>query len=167
MKRFLLSLLLVAMAFATGAAQKYGHVNFGNLLAQMPTTASAEAKLTAFNEKQIADGEAMVKKLEEEFLAVQKDQENIPPVKLREYEAKFKAEQDRILKYEQNISVDLEKKRQELLGPIIQRAREAIDAVAKENGYDMIFDSSLFNALLFTEETTDLLPLVKQKLGIE
>lgn len=167
MKRLLLALLLIVAAFTAGFGQKYGHVNFGNLLAQMPTTEAAEAKLAAFNEQQIADGEAMVKKLEADFLAVQKDQQNIPPIKLREYEAKFQKEQDRILKYEQNISVEIEKRRQELLGPIIKQARAAIEAVARENGYEMVFDSSLFNALLFTEETTDLLPLVKQKLGIE
>lgn len=167
MKRFFLTFLLVTTVLASGFSQEYGHINFGNLLALMPTTATAEAELSAFNEKQIADGEAMVKKLEAEFLAVQKDQENIPPIKLREYEAKFQKEQERILKYEQDISVNLEKKRQELLGPIIKEARDAIDAVAKEKGYAMVFDSSLFNALLFTEDSTDLLPLVKQKLGIE
>lgn len=167
MKRFLLTLLLVSATVVTGFSQKYGHVNFGNLLSLMPTTAAAEAELSAFNEKQIADGEAMVAKLEKEFLEVQKIKDEITPIKLREYEAKFQAEQERILKYEQDISMNLEKKRRELLGPIIQEARDAIEAIAKEKGYTMVFDSSLFNALLFTEDTTDLLPLVKAKLGIE
>lgn len=167
MKRIFFSVLLVFAVVVAGHSQQYGHVNFGNLLSMMPATKTAEAELEAFNEKQIADGEAMVKQLQEEFAAVEKDKENIPPIKLREYEAKFQAEQQKILKYEQDISVNLEKKRRELLGPIIQEARDAIEAVAKEKGYDMVFDSSLFNALLFTDDATDLLPLVKVKLGIE
>ena len=167
MNRLLLTVFLVFAALVSGFSQKYGHVNFGNLLSQMPTVAAAEAELTAFNDKQIADGEAMVAELEKEYLAVQKDQANIAPIKLREYEAKFQAEQEKILKYEQQISVKLEGKRQELLGPIIQRAREAIEAVAREKGYTMVFDSSLFNAVLYTEETTDLMPLVKARLGIK
>lgn len=167
MKRFLLTVLLVSATVVSGFSQKYGHVNFGNLLSVMPTTAAAEAELETFNKQQIAEGEAMVQKLEKEFLEVQKIKDNITPIKLREYETKFQAEQQKILKYEQDISLNLEKKRQELLGPIIQQARDAIAAVAKENKYTMVFDSSLFNALLFTEETTDLLPLVKAKLGIE
>jgi len=167
MNRLFLTVFLVSAALVSGFSQKYGHINFGNLLSQMPTVEAAEAELTTFNEKQIADGEAMVAKLEEEFLAVQKDRANIAPIKLREYETKFQAEQEKIRQYEQQISVKLEEKRQELLGPIIQRAREAIEDVARENGYTMVFDSSLFNAVLYTEDTTDLMPLVKAKLGIK
>lgn len=167
MKRFICSLLLVCTFTTAASAQEYGHVNFGNLLSLMPGTEAAETELKKFNDMQIAKGEELVKELEKDFLDVEKRKDEITPVKLREYEAQFQQRQQDILKYEQQISIDLEKKRQELLGPLIQQARDAIDAVAKEKGYKMVFDSSLFNALLFTEESTDLLPAVKAKLGIE
>lgn len=167
MKRFIFSLLLVCAALTAASAQEYAHVNFGNLLSLLPGTAAAETELQEFNEKQIARGEEMVKELEKDYLDVQQRADEITPIKLREYEAEFQQRQQNILKYEQQISLDLEKKRQELLGPLIQQARDAIDAVAKEKGYKMVFDSSLFNALLFTEESTDLLPAVKARMGIE
>lgn len=167
MKRFLLAAFLVFSVVVTGFSQQYGHVNFGNLLSQMPNTKTAETSLEAYNQEQIAEGERLVKELEKDFMEVQAIVDDIPPIKLREYEAKFQQRQQDILKYEQQISVNLEKKRQELLGPLIKQARDAIDAVAKEKGLKMVFDSSLFNALLFTDESTDLLPAVKAKLGIE
>lgn len=166
MRYIFLCCLWLAVLTST-KAQRYGHVNFGNLLAQMPATATAEKALGTFNQAQIAKGEEMVQKLEEEFTAIQRDQANIPPVKLREHEARLQAEQQRILQFEQNISMALDKKRQELLGPIIRQARAAIAAVAEAGDYVLVFDSSLFNALLYTEESTDLLPLVKAELGIE
>ena len=167
MKRYIFSLLLVLSVLGSGFSQKYGHLNFGNLLSQMPTITSAEAELQSFNDVQIATGEAMVKELEKDFLAIQAKKDEITPLKLQEYEADFQKRQQGILKYEQEISVNIEKKRQELLGPIITEAREAINTVAKEKGLSMIFDSSLFNTLLFTEESTDMMAAVKAKLGIE
>ncbi len=60
----------------------------------------------------------------------------------------------------------IKKKEQELLTPLINKAREAINEVAKENGYKYIFDSSL-GVILFTDDTDDILPLVKKKLNIK
>lgn len=167
MKRILFTLLLVCSLITAGFSQQSGHVNFGNLLSLMPGTELAQKQLQDFNEGQIAEGERLVKKLEADFLDVQKRIQDLTPLQVREYEAEFQKRQQDLLKFEQQISVNLEEKRQELLGPIIQRARDAINVVAKEKGYKMVFDSSLFNSLLFTEESTDLLPAIKAKLGIE
>ncbi|MEM6770557.1 MAG: hypothetical protein AAF597_08250, partial [Bacteroidota bacterium] len=111
MKRFLLSVFLICVSLTAGFGQRYGHVNFGNLLSMMPNTEAAEQELQAFNEKQIADGEAMVKKLEAEFADIQARKDNLTPIQLREYEAKLQAEQQRILQYDREISMNLEKKR--------------------------------------------------------
>ena len=54
-----------------------------------------------------------------------------------------------------------------MLEPIVARAESAISEVAKENGYVMIFDTSVFNAVMYAQETEDIMPLVKKKLGIE
>lgn len=167
MKRVLFGFALLFGLLTAVSGQRYGHVNFGNLLSEMPGTAAAQQKLQTFNDMQIAEGEKMVKQLEADYLRIQDSIPYLTPLKVREYEAEFQQRQQRILKYEQEIGVKLEQKRQELLGPLIERAREAIRAVAREEGYDMIFDSSLFNALLYTEESTDVLPLVKKKLGLE
>ncbi|MEO0732459.1 MAG: OmpH family outer membrane protein [Bacteroidota bacterium] len=165
MSRFLLALLLL-LTTVTVDAQKYGHVNFGNLLNEMPETDAADKQMEAYQAELVAEGEAFAKKLNEDFLAAQKDAETTPPIEMKKIEEDLLRRQQELQRLEQQIPVKLEAKRRELLGPIIEKAKAAIEAVGKEQGFEMIFDSSLFNSVLFTEEGTDLLPAVKAKLGI-
>ena len=48
-----------------------------------------------------------------------------------------------------------------------KNAQDAINAVAKEKGYSYIFDSTPGGTLIFAQESDDILPLVKAKLGIK
>lgn len=169
MKRILFVLLITVCAVSSSFAQKYGHVNFGNLLSLMPQVESAEGNLQAYEKEQVTLGEEMLKVYQEEAQRVITSIQNgeVTPKQQRELEAKLQADQARIQQFEQQMAVNVEKKRQELLGPIIQEAKDAVSAVAKEGGYELVFDSSIFGSVLFAETTTDLLPVVKARLGIE
>jgi len=167
MKRILFSLLLMFATISVSFAQKFGHVNFGNLLSEMGEIKASEAQLEAYNQQLIGEGEALVKTLKAKIADAEAKAPTTAPVDMRKIEAQLRQEKAGIQQFEREMTVKIEKKRQELLGPIIKKARDAIDAVARENGYQMVFDSSLFNSLLFTEESSDLMALVKTKLGIE
>ena len=56
-------------------------------------------------------------------------------------------------------------RREDLLKPILTRVEDAVKAVATENSYLMIFDTSS-GAFLFAAESDDVSPLVKKKLGM-
>ena len=58
---------------------------------------------------------------------------------------------------------DLQKKRNDLLEPIYEKVNEAIKAVAKEQGFQFIFDQQV---LLYGEETSDVSAAVRTKLGM-
>ena len=49
---------------------------------------------------------------------------------------------------------------------MLEKANTAIEAVAKENEYSYILDTSA-GVVLYFPETDDILPLVKTKLGIQ
>lgn len=167
MKRSLFSLVLVFFALTSGFGQQFGHVNFGNLLSLMPGTNAAQAQLDTLNNQLLRKGRRMIIDLNAEYEEVRGKVDELTPIQLREIEARLQKKQQDIAEYERQIPVQLDRERQKLLGPLIEQARSAIDAVAKEKGMKMVFDSSLFNALLFTEESSDLLPAVKAKLGIQ
>ena len=73
--------------------------------------------------------------------------------------------QQRIQSFQASAQEQLQMKEQDLLQPIIDKAKKAIEDVAKENGYTYIFDSGL-GVLLYMPEGDDVKALVKTKLGI-
>lgn len=166
MRALFISLLLTAIAALPLGAQKYGHLNFANLLSEMPGTAAAESELAEFNTQLVTRGEEMVAELQTAIQEVQGQVDDLTPVQLAERRTALSQQRDEIAAYEQQIQVELERKRQELLGPLIQQARDAIDTVAASNGYELVFDTSLFNTILFAEDADDLMLLVKAQLGI-
>ncbi|MFT6001050.1 MAG: outer membrane protein [Neolewinella sp.] len=167
MKRFFFILLLTVATVTTSFAQEYGHVNFGNLLSMMPQVESAETQLQAYEKEQLTIGEGMVEKLKASFADAQAKKEDLTPKELAVIEAQLKKDQDGIQQFEQQMGVNIENKRQELLGPIIQQAKDAVTNVAKVQGFKMIFDSSIFGSIMFAQDATDLMPAVKVELGIE
>ena len=61
----------------------------------------------------------------------------------------------------------VQSRRQELLEPIFGKAQQAIQDVGKENGFNLIFDTSaVLNAILFTRDSEDVMELVRKKLGL-
>lgn len=164
------SFLLCAFAFLTSnhaIAQKYGHLNSGNLLEQLPEVKAADAELATLQKQMISKGEDMAKKLDAKIQTyVQQVQaKTLSPLKQQEQETALEAERQKILKYEQEMTQTIQQKRESLLSPILEKVNDAITAVGKENGYAMIFDISI-GSILFAEETDDVMPLVKAKLGM-
>lgn len=148
------------------SAQKYGHLNFGNLLSSLDETQAADSTLANYQDQLVAKGEEMAKKWQQKAQAFAKKAQagELPPVKQQEQQQKLEEERAKILEYEQDVSKKVQQRRKELLEPIIAKVEAAIDDVAKENGYVMIFDTSVFNAILFAEESDDVMELVKAKL---
>jgi outer membrane protein len=167
MKQFFFALLLTVCAASSASAQKYAHVNFGNLLSQMADVKAAEAGLQAYEKEQIAIGEKMVTDFKKAYAEAEAKVNDLTPKQLQVIQAGLEKQQTTLQQFEQKMGQKVELKRQELLGPIIKKAKDAVTTVAKEKGYQLVFDSSIFGTILFAEDTTDLLPMVKVHLGIE
>lgn len=165
----LLTLLLFFAAASTSTfAQKYGHLNAGNLLEQMPDVAKADSEMETYQKQMIAKGEEMAKAFQEKYakLAQEIQQGLHSPVQQQQLEAELQKEQQSIIAYEQEVRTKVAAKREELLAPILDKVNTAIQNVGKEQGYSMIFDSSIPNVLLFVEESDDVTAQVKAKLGL-
>ncbi len=168
MKKYLFSLLIVAIACFSAQAQKYGFINSGNLIQEISESEKADDKLKGYVTPLMADGEARVKKFEANTQAFYEEVQKgiLSQVAIQQRQAALQEEQNSIAAYEKEIQQKVMTKREEILGPILTRVQDAIDAVAKENGYKMIFDSSISNAILFTTESDNIEPAVRSKLGI-
>ena len=92
-------------------------------------------------------------------------QGEISPKQLEVEAQALKQEELEIAKFQQDIQQKLYEKSENLLKPIRDRIQAAIDDVAKENGYDYIFDRSM-GIILFADESTNISAQVKAKLGM-
>ncbi|MEM7571316.1 MAG: OmpH family outer membrane protein [Bacteroidota bacterium] len=168
MKKLLFAALLLCLTTAI-QAQRYGHLNFSGLLAIMPESAEAEAQLQVLNDELVAEGEALAAQLQtgiEAYQAAEASQEK-SPLQLQEMVQALQAQQQALAAFEQNAAQQLEEKRMELLEPVVDQAQAVINEIAQENGFQLVFDTGVFNAILFAQESEDLMPLVKAKMGLE
>lgn len=158
----LFAFLLLTVAAAS--AQKIGHLNGRELLMMMPDRAAIEEQINA----QTAEMEKTIVAMQDDYkLRVEEFQQHPEwsnEVKNEKYNAIIKLEKD-MKDFTATAEAELEKKETELLAPVYAKIQEAIQAVAKENGFSYIIDSS--QGVLLYEGGENVLPLVKKKLGIE
>jgi outer membrane protein len=170
--RNLHSILLVAgfLFFSLGSvqAQKFGYLNSAAILAAMPGTKTADQKIKSLQEQLTKEGEGKATALQAKFEAYMTEVNGgkLNRVQMQEREAVLTKERETLGKFEQEAFDKIAKKREELYTPILEQVQAAIDAVGKENEYQFIFDVGVSNFILFAEDSDDIGPLVRAKLGI-
>jgi len=159
------ALLVMLFAVASLSAQKFGYVNSQQLLQESPEVKAADTQMETYQKSLMTKGETMVKELEADYNKYMQEAsgKTLSPVQMQQREADLTAQQQAIQKYEQEVQEKIYIKREQLLKPIIDKINTAIEAVGKEGGYTMIFDTST-GALLHATESEDVINLVKAKL---
>ena len=156
MKKTLIAIVACMLAFGgTAVAQKsvkLGHINSNDLMQIMPGRDSAQTVLQAEAEKRYND-----------YVANQAGwTELIRQTKQREIQDMA----TRMEEFQKNAQEQLQAREAELLKPIIDRAKKAIEDVAKEGGYTYILDAGTA-AILYSQDSDDIMPQVKKKLGLK
>jgi len=169
MKKLLkIGILLVAIAcfsFTSLEAQKYGYIDSNALIETMPAVKQMRPELEALSTQLNKKREQMYTTYKEKGEAARLKQEagGLSPKEAETVQGELAALEQEIMKYEQTMQTKLASKEQELLNPILEKVQTAIEAVAKENGYTMIFNAAV---LLYADEMTDVSALVKTKLAM-
>ena len=167
MKKLLL--LITFAAFSTGAfAQvKIGHINTSELLEEMPEMIEAQDSLQKFNEAIQAQYLSMTNELQSKFERYQASvQEGKDRAILEIMEKEIQLLQKNIQDFEETANDNLATKREDLMGPILEKAEKAIKDVAAEGKYTYILDSTKGGAVLYGAESNDISGAVKKKLGL-
>ncbi len=161
------ALAIMLVCFAAGAtyAQKFGFVNSAEVLSALPDVKQADSNLEALQKQLQKKYQQSVESYQQELQEIQrKIQEGELSPREQELEAeKLKAKELELGKQQQELAGQLEEKRQSLLQPIYDKINQAIEDVAKENGYQFIFEQGV---LLYAEESANVTSMVKAKLGI-
>ena len=167
MKKIILTSLFIIAGLVAMQAQKFGHVNSSQLILALPEVKTADATLESYQKELFVKGEQMVKSFETAYKAymAKANSGELSKLQMQKQEATLSAQQGKIQKYEAEVQQLLTVKKQELYQPILSKVEGAVQALGKEKGYTMIFDTSM-GGLLFVEDSEDLMPILKTKLGI-
>jgi outer membrane protein len=165
MKRITLALGILSMAIAVHA-QKFGHITSEQLLQAMPEYDSAQAKVEDLRDQYDLEIERLqveINKKIEEFNNSEATMTNL----IREAKAsEIQEMQVRLQNFAQTAQQDLQQQSMMLIQPVMDKARQAIEAVAKEKGLLYVFDLSQGNPVYTGPESVDMLPLVKAQMGL-
>lgn len=170
MRTLKITLLMIAVVFSTvSMAQKgtkIGHINSNELMTAMPERTKVQKELETYANELKLQLDAMQKEYQTKIKNFQEKQDVMTDV-IKDSKIKEITDlEKRIGEFQQTAEADLQKKEQDLLQPIIDKAKNAINDVAKEGGYTYILDSSM-GTVLYSVDSDDVLPAVKKKLGIQ
>ncbi len=156
---------LVCVVASASYAQKFGYVNSAEILNALPDVKQADSNLEALQKQLQKKYQQSVETYQKQLQDVQGkiQRGELSPVQQEQEAEKLKAQELELSKQQQDLAGQLEEKRQSLLEPIYDKINQAIKDVAKENGYQFIFEQGV---LLYAEESANVTSMVKAKLGI-
>lgn len=163
-----LSLLLFVGASASAQTLKFGHIDFQGLIQTMPERDAAQkamAKMQADLESQLGVMQKEYQTKGQEYVALVK-QSTVTDAIRQAKEADIQSLQERITTFQQQAQENLQKEETKQFQPVVEKAKKAIAEVAKEQGMTFVFE---VNSVLYYNavQSTDMMPLVKTKLGLK
>lgn len=158
--------------FAHGqtAAQKIGYADVDYVFTQLPDAKKVETDLKSLQtqlKNQIdTKYQEFQKKLNDYNQAVQAN--TMPDAVRSNTERELQQLQANIEKLQQDAQTNLQTKQSQLFQPLYQKIGDAINAVAKENGYTYILTQQMggMDVILYADENLDISDLVLKKLGV-
>lgn len=164
-------LILATVIVLTGSTLKaqtlkFGHIDVEALVLEMPEYKTIQTTLdseTSKLESQFTSMREELSKLEADY------QKNGAALSATAKEAKEKElvdMQEKVQAFYVNSQKSLQQKNQELQAPVWDKINKAIEAVGLENGFLYIFEVKSGLTLYHSNQSIDVISLVKAKLGI-
>jgi len=165
--KFICTLCLLLLGSTVLFAQsKTGYINFQQMIGMMPESKVANDTLNLLQEKLNKDGQQLLTEYTQKVNAFDSLQSKLTPAMQEVKVAEIKSMQANLQQYKQMSDQTVANKEQELLAPILDKAKKILKAVANEKGYTLVIDNSR-DAVLVSAEADDLMPAVKVKMGIK
>ena len=167
MKKYFL-LFLICISSSAIQAQKFAYVDTDYILNKIPEFQQAQDKLDVFSADWQKEIEAKYVDVEQMYRAYQQEQILLTDeMKVKREEAIINKENN-AKKLQQKYfgpSGELYKKRQELIRPIQDKVYDAIQQLAANNKYAVIFDSSSDLMMLYKDNNLDKSDKVLELMG--
>ena len=168
MKSTLKSLLIIglsALSFSS-FAQKTAYVDLDSLLSVMPEMTKAKDSSAAYYKQLETALTTMQKELNDKLADYQAHEKDYTDLIKNMKQKDLQDLNQRIQDFQVQAQSDFQKFNDKLTKPINEKAKKAIEKVAKAKGYKMVIDSGV-GVLLYTEPADDIFNFVKAELGVK
>lgn len=165
LKLAIVGVILTASSITNVSAQKIAHVNLDSLITLLPESKIAQQGVQDYAKQLEQQVTAMQTELQTKYTEFQEKSKDMPELVRVSKEKELNDLNQRIQDFQQQAQADYQKKSAELSKPVYEKAKKAIDQVAKENGYRYVLDTST-GLVLYNEAADDIIGLVIKKLGV-
>ncbi len=164
------SLLIASMLFLgatslTVAQSKTAHIDTQELIASMPEMKAAQTQLEKLTKTYQADLQTMATEYDNKRKQYQAEASTKTDDVNGQRAQEIQGMELNIRKYEQNAQQEMAKRQEGLFKPIMEKARVAIQKVARAKGFQYVIDSTAGSGLLLADGP-NLLSDVKKELGM-
>ena len=159
-------LVLSTVAVNAQTNPKFGYIDSNKLIEMMPGRETVEKQVQAYRKELESTIQTMLNEYQTKIQEYQANVGTMSEIIKKTREKEIQDLETRIQEFQSTADYDLQQKQAQLYNPLLEKAKKAIEEVAEENGYTYIFDSSI-GFLLYYEKGDNVMPLVKNKLGLE
>ncbi len=156
--------LFVAATSFVNAQAKIAHIDVQKLLSEMPEMKAAEAELKKLEETYRADIESSMTEFQNKLTQYRNESASKSEEENQKRALEVQGFEKNISEAQQTARQELQNKQAELLGPITEKAKKAIESVAAAQGLDYVIDATQGGGLIVAKGK-DILPDVKKQLG--
>ena len=167
--RILLAVILVN-AFLTLSAQegKFGFIDFNATLRRMPDYIAAEANLRNIQSEYQDELERSKREFERQYIEFMLEQDHLSASIVAKRQKELQLLMDNNAQFRDNVQMELESKREEMLLPLKKRLLEAVSEVCTQQNLDYVVDTGKGTYLYINQEKgVDISHMVYEQLGIE
>jgi outer membrane protein len=159
------SILYLVATSLTSAQSKTAHIDTQELIAAMPEMKAAQNQLEKLTKTYQADLQTMATELQNKMKQYQAEASTKTDEVNGQRAQEVQSMRDNVMKYEQTAQQDMSKRQEGLIKPIMEKARVAIQKVARAKGYQYVIDSTAGSGLILADGP-NLLNDVKKELGM-
>ncbi|SRR5690554_757897 len=166
MKSVFIVAALLFGAIQFGNAQKVAHINVQALMENHPDLLKAQKQIESIAESYEKDYTGMLSEFntkKDKYIA---EESTMTDAQNQERANELQNMEKNIRDFMTTAQKNLQEKEMEFTKPIMDKVKEAIQKVAREKGYEYVFDSTTGASNLILAEGPDLLTDVKKELGL-
>jgi outer membrane protein len=167
--KFIFSFVLMVSTLSL-SAQKFAYIDSKYVLSHMPEYVVAQKQINELS----AEWQAQV---EQKYTAIEQLEKSFQAEKIllteemkKKREADINERREEVKQYQKSkfgVEGDLFKKREELVAPIQEQIFQAIEDIASQSQYMVVFDKASHSNMLYTNPKHDISDKVLKKMGLK